>query len=351
LGASLAVSAVGFKVFNEVNWGSLVKGTLALGGLVAIAKLLDKGSISILKGAAVIGLLGAAMWVAGKGFQTFNDLDWGGIAKGAVALGVFAVAAGVMGGFLPVIAAGALAIALLGASLVVFGAGAMVAAKAAQMFSEAIVTIGSIDGANLIAVGAGLAAVGAGMIVFTAGMIAGTAGSVVSGIMSLFGAKSPLERIKDFVPYADKISILGAGIKAFGDGITAIATNVASFDTDALGKLKDKLLEFAAAGSSDEVKLTAEYLSSISTSLGAIANIGDIKLPSMSSMGNSPSISTDISSSLSPGESVVNDKSGSSLTPEAIAQLMSYLSSMQNDLAAIRGNTKSDGFTAPVRLS
>jgi hypothetical protein len=169
--------------------------------------------------------------------------------------------------------------------------------------------------------------------------------------MSLFGAKSPLDRIKDFVPYADKISILGAGIKAFGEGVTAIATNVASFDTDALGKLKDKLLEFAAAGSSDEVKLTAEYLASIGTSLGTIANIGDIKLPSMASMGSIPSVSTDIGSSLSPGESVVNNKSSSSLTPEAIAQLMSYLSSMQNDLAAIRGNTKTDAFSAPVRLS
>ena len=289
------------------------------------------------------------MWIAGKGFQTFNDLDWGGIAKGAVALGVFAVAAGVMGGFLPVIAAGALAIALLGASLVVFGAGAMVAAKAAQMFSEALVTIGSIDGANLIAVGAGLAAVGAGMIVFTAGMVAGTAGSVISGVMSLFGAKSPLERIKDFVPYADKISILGAGIKAFGDGITAIATNVASFDTDALGKLKDKLLEFAAAGSSDEVKLTAEYLSSIGTSLGTIVDLSG-KLPAMSSI-TSPGISTDIASSLSPGESVVDSKAGSSLSPEAISQLMGYLSTMQSDLSAIRSNTKTDSYSPPVRLS
>jgi hypothetical protein len=349
LGASLLVSAIGFKTFNEVNWDSIVKGAVALGILGTAASLLGKMSASILIGSAAIGVLGAAMWVAGKGFQTFNDLDWGGIAKGAVALGVFAVAAGVMGGFLPVIAAGALAIALLGASLVVFGAGAMVAAKASQMFAESLVTIGSIDGANLIAVGAGLAAVGAGMIVFTAGMVAGTAGSVLTGIMGLFGAKSPLERIKDFVPYADKISILGVGIKAFGDGITAIATNVASFDTDALGKLKDKLLEFAAAGSSDEVKLTAEYLQSIGTSLGTITDLSG-KLPAMSSI-TSPGISTDIASSLSPGESIVGGNTGSSLTPEAIAQLMSYLSTMQSDLSAIRSNTKTDSYSPPVRLS
>jgi hypothetical protein len=185
--------------------------------------------------------------------------------------------------------------------------------------------------------------------VFTAGMIAGTAGSVVSGIMSLFGAKSPLDRIKDFVPYADKISILGAGIKAFGEGVSEIASNVASFDTDALGKLKDKLLEFAAAGSSDEVKLTAEYLASIGTSLGTITDLSG-KLPSMSNI-SVPGVSTDIASSLSPGESIVGGKAGSTLTPEAIAQLMSYLSSMQSDLSAIRSNTKTDSFSPPVRLS
>ena len=349
LGASLLVSAIGFKTFNEVEWGSLVKGATALGVLGVAASLLGKMSASILIGSAAIGVLGAAMWVAGKGFQTFNEVDWGSLVKGTIALGVLAVGAAMLGTLVVPILLGSAAIAGLGVALGVFSIGAMGFAKAAQMFAESLVTIGSIDGANLIAVGAGLAAVGAGMIVFTAGMVAGTAGSVISGVMSLFGAKSPLERIKDFVPYADKISILGAGIKAFGDGITAIATNVATFDTDALGKLKDKLLEFAAAGSSDEVKLTAEYLSSIGASLGTIVDLSG-KLPAMSSI-TSPGISTDIASSLSPGESLVDGKAGSSLSPEAISQLMSYLSTMQSDLSAIRSNTKTDSYSPPVRLA
>ena len=153
LGGSLLLSAIGFKTFNEVNWGSLVKGAVALTILGGAAALLGNLSGNILMGSLAIAALGAAMWVAGKGFQTFNDLNWEGIAKGAVALGVFAVAAGVMGGFLPVIALGAVAIAALGASLAVFGLGAMVAAKAAQMFSDAIVSIGNVSGANLIAIG------------------------------------------------------------------------------------------------------------------------------------------------------------------------------------------------------
>jgi hypothetical protein len=349
LGASMWVAGEGFQTFNKVDWDSLVKGALALGTLAVAASLLGGMSATVLLGAAAIGVLGASMWVAGQGFQSFNEVDWGSLVKGTLAIGALAVGASLLGPLVMPILLGAAAIAGLGVALGIFGLGAMAFAKAAQMFAESIVTVGSIDGANLIAVGAGLAAVGVGMLVFTAGMVAGTASSVLTGIMGLFGAKSPLDRIKDFVPYADKISILGAGIKSFGDGITAIATNVASFDTDALGKLKDKLLEFAAAGSSDEVKLTAEYLSSIGASLGTIVDLSG-KLPAMSSI-TSPGISTDIASSLSPGESIVDGKAGSSLSPEAISQLMGYLSTMQSDLSAIRSNTKTDSYSAPVRLS
>jgi hypothetical protein len=282
------------------------------------------------------------MWIAGKGFQTFNDLDWGGIAKGAVALGIFAVAAGVMGGFLPVILAGALGIAALGGALAVFGLGAMVAAKAAQMFSEALVNIGNISGANLIAIGLGLGAIGAGMLLFTAGMIAGTAGSVVTGIMSLFGAKSPLDRVMQFVPYADAISKVGEGIKAFGEGVLAISNNITNLDTNALGNFKDQLLEFAKAGSSDEMRITAENLSNIGTAIAQIAQAGEIKLPNISDISAG-------ASALSEEEIARRENSGT-IGPEVIEQVLTYLSGMNNDLSAIRSNTKSGGVDAPVRL-
>lgn len=379
LGGALLVSAIGFKTFNDVNWGSLVKGTLAIGGLIAMAKLVGEATTGIIKGAAAIAILGAsmwvagkgfqafndvnwgslikgagamailgagaqvlgkmsgsilmgalaitalgaAMWVAGKGFQTFNDLDWGGIAKGAVALGVFAVAAGVMGGFLPVIAAGALAIGLLGVSLGVFGAGAWVAAQAANVFAEAIEKVGNIDGVNLIAVGAGLAAIGAGAVVFAAGMVAATATSLVTGLMSLFGAKSPIDRILALVPVADKISMIGEGMFKFGTGIGLINENLKALDLDALDKFKNALIE-----------------------------ISNIEMPSLDGL-SIPQISTDgIAVAPQQNNNLSNVLSGNAaVTPEVIGQLMSYLSSIENDLQAIRGNTKRNGFESPVRLS
>jgi hypothetical protein len=323
LGAAVLVSAVGFKTFNEVNWDSLVKGGLALGALAVSAQMIGNMTSSILKGALGIAALGAAMWVAGKGFQTFNDLNWEGIAKGAVALGVFAVAAGVMGAFLPVIAAGSLAIGALGLALGVFGAGAWVAAQAADVFANAIEKVGKIDGVNLIAVGAGLAAVGAGAVVFAAGMVAATATSLVTGLMSLFGAKSPMERILELVPVADKISMIGEGMFKFGSSIGLINENLKSLDLDALDNFKNALVE-----------------------------ISNIDMPSLDGL-SIPQISTDgIAGAPQQGNALSNVLSGNAaITPEVIGQLMSYLSNIENDLQAIRGNTRKNGYESPVRLS
>lgn len=354
LGAALWVSGKGFQSFNDVDWGSVVKGALALGVLAVAASAIGGLGAEILIGSVAIAALGAAMWVAGKGFQTFNDLDWGGIAKGAVALTVFGVAAGVMGMFLPAILLGAVAIVALGAALAVFGAGAYVAAKAAEVFAGALKTIGDISGINLIAIGAGLAAIGVGMIVFTAGMIAGTASSVITGIMSLFGAKSPLDRIKEFVPIADKISMIGDGILHFGQGIVQINSGLKDFNSDALKNFKDQLAEFAKTGASDEVRLTAQYLTAIGTALTNIGNVKNVQLPSLSGItdqsgaglgqfGQSTSFGADVSS--------FTTDSTSALKPEVIAQVMNYLSEIHNDLTAIRSNTRTGPGEAPVRLS
>ena len=200
----------------------------------------------------------------------------------------------------------------------------------------------SIDGGNLIAIGLGLGAIGAGMILFTAGMIAGTAGSVITGIMSLFGAKSPLDQIMKFVPFADAISQVGEGIKAFGEGILSVSQNITNVDGDALANFKDQMIEFAKAGSSDEMRITAENLSMIGTAIAQIAQAGDIKLPNLGEMS--------AGATAMPDQNTAKNENGGGVTPEVIEQVMSYLSGIGSDLSAIRSNTKSSGVDAPVRL-
>jgi hypothetical protein len=323
LGAALALTAVGLKTFNEVEWESLGKGVVALGGLIVMARLVGAATTGIIKGAAAIAILGAAMWIAGKGFKTFNEVEWESMAKGVVALAAFGVVAAAMGAFVVPILLGSAAIAGLGVALGIFGAGAYVAGQAADVFASAIQKVGNVDGVNLIAVGAGLAAIGAGAVVFAAGMVAATATSLVTGLMSLFGAKSPIERILELVPVADKIGMIGEGMFKFGSSIGLINDNLKALDLDALENFKNALVE-----------------------------ISNIDLPSLDGL-SIPQISTSgITGTPQQGTGLSDMLSGNTaVTPEVISQLMSYLSSIENDLAAIRGNTKQSGYDSPVRLS
>lgn len=327
LGGALGGLAGGASKAGGAAGGGALPGASTLGDtLKTIGSGAGKGALDLLSG-------------IGKGLGKGIEFVLRGLAEGIKA---FANPKVLVGAF------------NLAAAIALIGAGAGIAlwaiGKGLGVFAEGLDAMSKIDGDNLISVGLGLAAIGAGMLVFSAGLLVGTASGVISGIASLFGVKSPLERVKEFVPIADKISLIGTGIKDFGDGVLAISKGIKDFNGDALTSLKDKLLEFAEAGASDEVKLTAQYLTAIGSALTAINDVGDIKLPSASDM-TVPNVSADMVASLSPNESIVNTASGSALTPEALEQLMSYLSSMQNDLAAIRGNTRVESGVAPVRLT
>jgi hypothetical protein len=141
--------------------------------------------------------------------------------------------------------------------------------------------------------------------------------------MSLFGAKSPMERILELVPVADKIGMIGEGMFKFGSSIGLINENLKALDLDALDKFKNALIE-----------------------------ISNIDMPSLNGL-SIPQISTDgIAGTPQQGNGLSNILNGNSaVTPEVISQLMSYLSSIENDLQAIRGNTKQSGYESPVKLA
>jgi hypothetical protein len=140
-----------------------------------------------------------------------------------------------------------------------------------ESFSESLKSIGEIDGNNLVMVGGGLAAIGIGMGVFSVGMLAGTASGVISGIASLFGAKSPLDNIKEFIPIADKIWLIGEGIKNFGEGIKELNKSVSEFDKNSFKEIKNAILDFALA---EKMNLMASVAFSPTSSLiGAVTEM------------------------------------------------------------------------------
>jgi hypothetical protein len=121
LGGTVLIAAKGFKEFGDVEWESVGKGIVGITGLAAVAMLLSSASVPMMIGAVAVGLLGGALWLAGKGFRSFQELDWETIAKGAVGIGVLGLEAAGLGLLSPAIIAGGAALILAGAGIAAVG--------------------------------------------------------------------------------------------------------------------------------------------------------------------------------------------------------------------------------------
>src|SRR5210317_977547 len=185
MGASLIPFALAAVKFNDVEWESLAKAGVALVGLAGIGFLLGKASGSMIIGAAAIAILGGALWLAGKGFQQFAELDWKTIGMGLVAIAGLGAIAAVMGLAAPLIIGGAFAIGALGVALIPFAFAAHMAAPALTEIANAMGMFADVPISTMFAIPAALAAIGLGLVAMSGG---GLVGSIADGIGGLFGA-------------------------------------------------------------------------------------------------------------------------------------------------------------------
>jgi len=218
LGGSVGLLAIGLKQFNGVDFKQMGKGLIAMTGLVLLAKMLRRSTGAMLKGSLAVLALGAAMVPLAFSLNLMKDVGLGTIGVIAAALITLGVAAAILGTFVPLIALGALAIGLLGAALIPFAYAADLAANAFGNFVPDIMQLSQVDGLNLIAVGAGLAAIGAGLVAMTGGSLLG---SLMEGLGSLFGAKSPMEKVTEFAKGLEDVNMkplldLGEAFKNLG---------------------------------------------------------------------------------------------------------------------------------------
>ena len=220
VGAALFVAAKAFQEFGEVEWDSIGKGMVALGGLVLAAIGLDKVKGSIIKGAFALGVLALAMYGMSEALDGFADLDWETIGKGMLAVAGIAVIAAVMGSAIVPITLGAAAIGLLGGALWIVGEAMQAVGKGFSEMTDGLTKLGQLDGNNLMRVGAGLAAIGAGMAVFGAGTAAAGIGNLVGGFLNLVTpGKSPVEQIMMMGEKGDLINQAGTGVLNLAKGL------------------------------------------------------------------------------------------------------------------------------------
>ncbi len=212
---ALFIAAKAFKEFGDVKWEAVAKGLVGITGLIVVMKLLDKGTMSMIKGAAALTIMSGALFLAGKAFQQFAEVDWKALAVAAVGIAGLAGALLLLGPLLPGIALGAVSLTVMSAALAGFGAAIQVVAAGLPAITQFVQTLASIDGTKLLSAAAGITAVGAALAVLGGGQVIQALGNFVSGILS-FGKEDIFTKLTKLGEVAGDLNQLPSTIEALG---------------------------------------------------------------------------------------------------------------------------------------
>ena len=133
---------------------------------------------AMLKGAGAMLIMGAALWVAAKGFQQLALVDWGKLWPGAVIalVGLTAAMAG-MGAMGPVLILGAAAFAAMSGALLIFGIAMMAVGKGVQFTKDGLQGFGAVIGElipmipGMFALGSAFGTMGLGLMSMSVGLL------------------------------------------------------------------------------------------------------------------------------------------------------------------------------------
>jgi hypothetical protein len=126
---------------------------------------------SMLKGAAAMVIMGAALWVAAKGFQELAKVEWGALFPGAVIALVALTAAMVGLSFIaPMVLTGALVFGAMSVALLLFGTALSVVAGALPLMVTPLTQLAEVGGTALMSIGLGFGAMGMGLVSMAGGL-------------------------------------------------------------------------------------------------------------------------------------------------------------------------------------
>jgi len=121
----------------------------------------------------------------------------------------------------------------LGASIIAIGAGIAGATwlmgKALPTFAEGLKSFADLDGDNLVNVAKGIGAIGVAMAAMGTGSaisgVGGMLGGLADGITSLFGGKTPFDKLQEFSQLnidANKVEANATAVVAYSKAMAAL---------------------------------------------------------------------------------------------------------------------------------
>lgn len=174
--------------------------------------------LKMLGGAAAMLVVAASVWVIAKALQEFKKIDWKEIVKGGVAIvGLIGVMTGL--GLLmasPIglaIAAGVLVFAAMSATLFLFGKAMTVVARGVDLLIPSLKSIAGVASDLMIAAGAIYALSGA-LIAFGTASVAASAGGLFS---KLFGG-GIINELKELASLSNELSTVAIAVKTIKTG-------------------------------------------------------------------------------------------------------------------------------------
>jgi hypothetical protein len=250
-GAAEKVTGKADEVTSKTKGGGI-------GGFLKGIKMSD-----VLKGAAAVLILSAALFVAAKAFQQFAEVNWESIAKGGVALVGLAGIAFLLGKMTGAILQGAIAIGILGVALIPLAYALKLAAPAIEAFGNAIKStfegigiiitaaangistifnsLQNVDVMKLLAIGPALIGIGVGLASLGAGGVVAAIGKFLSG--------DPVKKIERLAAAGDGLQKTATALQTLAGALTGISAALAAIDASKL----EALNEFSSSQASNSV--------------------------------------------------------------------------------------------------
>lgn len=279
IGLSLVPAAFAFKEFGDVTWSAVAVGLTVLAGLTVAAAALSLASPAILIGAAAIGVLALAMLPAAKAFEMFaaaiNEHVMPALKQFQPIVNDFIDRLVENFGSMADIVQGFIA-GTVDVLVSAFERGAEAIGGLIQTIANEVKEIAKLDGDALLKTAAGITAVGGALAAFGAGGTVGKIlGSIGDGFAKLFGAESPIDQLKTI---ADLGPRLAEGIKPIEElpkALLRIGDAISDgFDANIkdAGKAIHKMLDLIDDGIDDIDFKKLDKLTGLTIQMGTVDN-------------------------------------------------------------------------------